>query len=505
MPTSNVRTLNDGDLLAAVDIGSNSFHLVVARYTLGQLRVVDRIKSMVRLADGLDGSGSLRPDVVARALDCLSRFGQKLRGVPPAHVRAIATNTVRQLRNPQSFLLPAETALGHGIEVVAGREEARLCYLGVAHGHPPRARRLVIDIGGGSTEFIIGDGLVPLDRESLQMGCVATTRRFFENGRITRKRWTDAKLDMAAEFQQFALQFRQRGWKEVFGSSGTIKEIAEICEAMKLGKGGIITDTALDAVAERLQSFDTLAEVKLPGLSAGRQPVIAGGVLVLSTAFLALGLNRLQASESAMREGILLDLMGRAGNDDPREDSVAALMTRYAIDATHAARVEATALELFDQVEDVWRLESADRQMLGWAARLHETGLAIAHSQFHVHGAYVLENSDIAGFSRTEQQFLATLVRSQRRAVRLATFEALPDRLAPAAQRCALLLRLAVLLHRAHEAGRIPGLKLHVAPGEMALKLPKRWLESHPLTVADFDTEREHLRDIGIRMELDAG
>jgi len=180
-------------------------------------------------------------------------------------------------------------------------------------------------------------------------------------------------------------------------------------------------------------------------------------------------------------------------------------MTRYAIDAEHAARVEATALVLFDQVEDAWGLESADRQMLGWAARLHETGLAIAHSQFHVHGAYVLENSDIAGFSRTEQQFLATLVRSQRRAVRLATFEALPDRLAPAAQRCALLLRMAVLLHRAHEAGRIPGLKLRVALGEMALKLPKRWLESHPLTVADFDTEREHLRDIGIRLELDGG
>lgn len=502
---SPARSLRDGDLIAAVDLGSNSFHLVVARYTLGQLRIVDRIKEMVRMAEGLDGNGGLRPDVAARALDCLGRFGQKLRSVPPAQVRAIATNTVRQLRNPQAFLLPAESALGHGIEVVAGREEARLCYLGVAYGHPPRARRLVIDIGGGSTEFIIGEGLQPIERESLQMGCVATTKRFFGDGRINRKRWREAQLEMAAEFQQFSLLYRQLGWKETFGSSGTIKAIGEICEALKLARGGVVTDSALEALAERLLQVEDLASIRLAGLSNERQPVIAGGVLVLSTAFEALGLRRLQVSESAMREGILLDLIGRAGKNDPREDSVAALMARYAIDVAQAERVETTALALFDQVEDAWGLEPQDRQMLGWAARLHELGLTIAHSQYHVHGAYVLENSDIAGFSRTEQQFLSTLVRNQRRAIKLTAFEPLPDRLAPAAQRCALLLRLAVLLHRAHEAGKIPGLKLRVALGGLQLKLSRRWLEAHPLTRADLDSEREHLADIGLRLELEGG
>lgn len=506
MPNNTRSSLQDGDLLAAVDLGSNSFHLVVARYTLGQLRIVDRIKETVRLAEGLDPSGGLRPDVTARALECLSRFGQKLRSVPPAQVRAIATNTVRQLRNPQSFLLPAETALGHGIEVVAGREEARLCYLGVAHGHPPgKSRRLVIDLGGGSTEFIIGDGLVTIERESLQMGCVATTKRFFGNGRINRKRWKDAQLEMAAEFQQFAALFRQLGWKETYGSSGTIKAIGEICEALNLGKGGVITDTALAAVIERLLAFDTLDTIKLPGLGIERQPVLVGGVLVLSTAFEALELRKLQVSESAMREGILQDMVGRGGKTDPREESVAALSIRYAIDAAQADRVEATALALFDQIDTGWGLETPDRQMLAWAARLHELGLAIAHSQYHVHGAYVLEHSDIAGFSRTEQQFLATLVRNQRRALRLTSFEGLPDRLAPAAQRCAILLRLAVLLHRAHETGKIPGLKLRVGGGDLHLKLSRRWLEAHPLTRADLDSEREHLRDIGLRLELDGG
>jgi len=499
------RSLRDGDLIAAVDLGSNSFHLVVARYTLGQLRIVDRIKEMVRMAEGLDSNGGLRPDVAARALECLGRFGQKLRGVPAAQVRAIATNTVRQLRNPQSFLLPAESALGHGIEVVAGREEARLCYLGVAYGHPPRTRRLVIDIGGGSTEFIIGEGLQPIERESLQMGCVATTKRFFGDGRIHRRRWREAQLEMAAEFQQFSNLYRQLGWKETFGSSGTVKAIGEICEAMKLSKGGVITDTALAALAERLLQVEGVAEIRLPGLSNERQPVIAGGVLVLSTAFEAFGLRRLQVSESAMREGILLDLIGRSGKDDPREDSVTALMTRYAVDAVQAERVETTALALFDQAAADWGLEPPDRQMLCWAARLHELGLTIAHSQYHVHGAYVLENSDIAGFSRTEQQFLATLVRNQRRAIKLTAFETLPDRLAPAAQRCALLLRLAVLLHRAHEAGKVPGLKLRVVAGGMQLKLSRRWLDAHPLTRADLDTEREHLADIGMRLELEGG
>lgn len=505
MPTNTPRALQDGDLLAAVDLGSNSFHLVVARYTLGQLRVVDRIKEMVRLAEGLDSNGGLRPDVVARALDCLARFGQKLRSVPPAQVRAIATNTVRQLRNPQSFLLPAETALGHGIEVVAGREEARLVYLGVAHGHPARARRLVIDIGGGSTEFIIGDGMVPIERESLQMGCVATTKRFFANGKLGRKRWKDAQLEMAAEFQQFATLYRQHGWKETFGSSGTIKAIGEICEGLKLSKGGVITDQALLDLSERLLAFESLDQIKLPGLSAERQPVIAGGVLVLATAFEALDIRKLHVSETAMREGILHDLVGRAGKDDPREDSVSALMTRYAIDVEQAQRVESTALDLFDQVATDWGLEAPDAQMLGWAARLHELGLAIAHSQYHVHGSYILENSDIAGFSKTEQQFLATLVHNQRRAIKLTSFERLPDRLAPAAQRCALLLRLAVLLHRAHEAGAVPGLRLKTAFGEMRLKASKRWLEAHPLTRADLDTERDHLAEIGYRLVVEAG
>ena len=503
MPTEAEQPLKDGDLLAAVDLGSNSFHMVVARYVLGQLRIVDRIKETVRLAEGLDGHGGLNPDVMPRALECLARFGQRLRAIPPQRVRAIATNTVRALSNPQGFLMPAETALGHGIEVVAGREEARLIYLGVAHGNPPAEgnRRLVMDIGGGSTEFIIGQGFEAIERESLQMGCIATTRRFFADGKLSRKRWKDARTEITAEFQQFANAYRARGWHDAMGSSGTIKAICDISIAMKLTKASI-TATSLEGIREKLLDFVRIEDIRLPGLSPERRPIIAGGLLVLDAAFAELGIERMYVSDHALREGVLYDLIGRASETDPREASIQALCNRYGVDAEQAGRVEATALGLFDQVEPTWKLEADDRRLLSWAARIHELGLAIAHSQYHQHGAYVIEHSDIAGFSRTEQQILAALVRNQRRALHLASIEKLPDRLVANTLRCALLLRLAVLLHRSHDREPLPLAEVSADGDSLGLRLSRRWLDGHPLTRLDLDTERDYLQDIGRRLQL---
>ena len=505
MPTEAEPPLKDGDLLAAVDLGSNSFHMVVARYVLGQLRIVDRIKETVRLAEGLDGRGGLNPDVMPRALECLARFGQRLSAIPPHRVRAIATNTVRALDNPQMFLMPAETALGHGIDVVAGREEARLIYLGVANGSPPAEgkRRLVMDIGGGSTEFIIGQGYEAIERESLQMGCIATTRRFFADGKLSRKRWKDARTEITAEFQQFANAYRARGWHDAMGSSGTIKAICEISIAMKFTKASI-TAASLDGIREKLLGFERMEDIRLPGLSSERRPIIAGGLLVLDAAFAELAIDRMYVSDNALREGVLYDLVGRASETDPREASITALRNRYGVDAEQASRVEATALALFDQAEQAWGLEPDDRRLLSWAARIHEIGLAIAHSQYHQHGAYLVENSDIAGFSRTEQQILAVLVRNQRRAPNLGGFEKLPDRLVANAQRCAILLRLAVMLHRSHDRDLPPQAALAVDGDTLTLSLPKRWLEGHPLTRSDLDTEREYLQDIGRRLHIKA-
>lgn len=496
--------LQDGELLAAIDLGSNSFHMVVSRYMLGQLRTVDRLREMVRLAEGLDGKGGLSREARMRALECLSRFGQRIRDIPPQRVRAVATNTVRALAAPQAFLVPAETALGHAIEVISGREEARLVYLGVAHAQPPRPgqRRLVIDIGGGSTECIIGSGFDTLERESLQMGCVASTRRFFGNGKLSKKKWREAVVEVSAEFQQFAGAYRALGWHESLGSSGTNKAIGEICLAMGLTKGAV-TAAALPTVRDALLAAAHIDAIDLPGLSAERRPIIAGGLLVLEAAFDALGLERMAVSKAALREGVLYDMVGRASDDDPRDASIAALMQRYAIDDGQAARVEDTALRLFDQVAPAWSLTADDRLMLGWAARVHELGKVIAHSQYHVHGAYMLEHSDIAGFSRQEQQFLAALVRTHRRRVPRSAFDALPERLLADARRCAALLRVAVLLHRAQEAEAIPRLDAAADGRKLSIALPAHWLDSRPLLRADLEGETGDIAALGVTLEVE--
>jgi exopolyphosphatase / guanosine-5'-triphosphate,3'-diphosphate pyrophosphatase len=481
--TTTPPALQDGDLLAAIDLGSNSFHMVIARYTLGQLRVIDRLRETVRMADGLDGKGGLSSAARQRALECLARFGQRIRNVPPHRVRALATNTVRQLRSPQSFLVPAETALGHAIEVVSGREEARLIYLGVAHAQPPKPgqRRLVIDIGGGSTEFIIGMGMQTLERESLQAGCIASTRRFFPGGKLSRKRWKDALAEIGREFQPFASKYRALGWQEALGSSGTHKAISEICATMKLSKGAI-TAEALPLLRDELLKAKKIDDIQL-----------------LEAAFQALGLQKLLVSKAAMREGILYDIVGRAGENDLRDESVAALSQRYGIDTVQADRVQDTALSLLEQVQERWKLDADDARMLGWAARLHELGLMIAHSGYHVHGSYVLEHSDIAGFSRQEQQMLAALVRSHRRSVNKTAFDALPERLLLTARRLAALLRLAVLLNRAHEDSPLPALELTADDSRLSLIVPQTFIDARPLLRADLIGETDGIAGLGIQ------
>ena len=495
--------LPDGALMAAVDLGSNSFHMVVARNVLGQLRIVDRLRETVRMASGLQPDGDLDRAAKQRALDCLARFGERLHMLPSQRVRAIATNTVRLLRNPQAFLVPAETALGHPIEIVSGREEARLIYLGVAEGRPPKAaRRLVIDIGGGSTEFIVGQGYEPLERESLQMGCIATTRRFFSDGKLTRKRWKDGLTEISAEFQQFAATYRALGWQETIGSSGTIKAVGDMLATSKNTRGAI-TDTGLARLRDRLLEFDSIDDIDLPGLSGERRPVIAGGLLILDACFAELGLKRMLVCDTAMRVGVLYDMLGRAQQRDAREASIAALMERYGVDREHAARIEATALSLFDQVAEAWQLDADDRLLLAWAARVHELGLAIAHSQHHQHGAYVIEHSDIAGFSRQEQQQLAALLRCQRRSIPTGVLNALPERSVLSTLRCIVLLRLSIALHRSHDRAPLPPMALHADKDRLQLEVSRNWLGSHALTRADLDTERDALDAVSIALTVD--
>jgi len=500
-PDSEIR---DGELLAAVDLGSNSFHLVVARFEHGELRVIDRLRDSVRLAAGLRGDGSLDEGRREKALACLARFGQRLRVLPHERVRAVATNSVRRLSAPGTFLGPAEQALGHPIEVVSGREEARLIYLGVAHGIPESPqRRLVVDIGGGSTEFIIGQHFDALEKESLQMGCVASTLRFFGDGKISAKRWRQAQTEIAVELQQFAAEYRARGWGESIGSSGTIKAIGNVAQAAGWCDSGI-TRAALERVRDAMLECGSIDKLRLPGLAEDRAGVFPGGVAILEAAFAAFELKQMRVCDTAMREGLLYDMIGRAEHRDPRAASINALAQRYAVDIGHAERVEATALSLFDRVADEWQLGHVERDWLSWAARIHEIGLAIAHSQHHLHGAYIAENSDLAGFGRHEQQVLAAIVRSHRRKPDELVMRELPERLRRPTSRVTALLRLAVLLQRGRAADPAPPIELQADDKALQLKLPQVWLDQHPLTQADLDQERDYLKQLDIKLQVKA-
>ncbi len=502
MPHATHSPIRDGELLAAADLGSNSFHLVVARYEHGELRVIDRLRDSVRLAAGLRADGSLDPARRDKALACLARFEQRLRGLPPGRVRAVATNTVRRLSTPSSFLGPAEAALGHPIEVVSGREEARLIYLGVAHGIPDSPeRRLVIDIGGGSTEFIIGQHFEALEKESLQMGCVASTLRFFSDGKLSHKRWKQAQTEIAVELQQFAADYRMHGWGETIGSSGTIKAIGNVLQTAGWCDSGI-TNTALERLRDAVLDCGSIERLRLPGLAEDRVGVFAGGLAILEAAFTALNLQQMRICDTAMREGLLYDMIGRAEHRDPRAASIAALAQRYAVDRAHAGRVEATALALFDQAARDWQLGQAEHDWLSWAARIHEIGLAIAHSQHHLHGAYIVENSDLAGFARHEQQVLAAILRNHRRKPDEAVLRALPERLRRPTARVTTLLRLAVLLQRGRAADPPPPIELQVEDKLLQLTLPRAWLDEHPLTRADLEQERDYFKQFDIKLQV---
>lgn len=490
--------------IAAVDLGSNSFHLMVARTDGARLQVIDRLREPVRLAGGLDAENRLRPDAAQRALACLQRFGQRLRGMPAEHVRAVGTNTLRKLRRSADFHAAAEAALGFPIEIISGVEEARLVYGGVTHGmgrqHP---RRLVIDIGGGSTELIIGNGPKPKLMESVSMGCVEHTQRYFEDGEITPARFKRARIAARVELEFLERRYRRAGWDAAIGSSGTIRGVWRVMRGAGWADEHLTRD-ALEKTIELTLTRKHIDDIDFPALREDRRPVFVGGLAVLAGVFDSLALKQLQTSERALREGVVYDQLGRLANHDVRDDAVQAMSARYGIDQAHADDVERTALRLLGQVAKAWQLDTKPvRQLLGWAAQLHEIGLVITHNGYHKHSEYILRNSDLQGFSQTDQKLLAALVRLHRGKFALSTLDELPTIWVEPVKRMAMLLRLAYLLHRSRTPDLRPQVHLSVARRGLELSFTrKKWLDSHPLTLADLESEIEHLTALQMRLRL---
>jgi exopolyphosphatase / guanosine-5'-triphosphate,3'-diphosphate pyrophosphatase len=491
------------DVLAAVDLGSNSFHMVVARYTHGQLVILDRLREMVRLGAGIEGDGRLNKEVASRALSCLERFGQRLRDMRPDSVRVVGTNALRRAKRAESFVERARDAIGHPIEIVSGIEEARLIYSGVSHTMPMGpGRRLVCDIGGGSTEIIIGEGLQPLELESLQMGCVRLSEEFFADGRLSQKRMQRCRVAARQAIEPYQAAFRRRGWDEAVGSSGTVRAIFDSIreldpDALSIGAEG------LERIILELGEIEHIRDLQLVSLTDDRKLSFAGGVAILAEVFEQLGIESMKVADGAMREGLLYDLLGRYTDEDARERTVRSMQERYHVDRAQADRVEQTALDFLNQVEQAWSLaDPAVELLLRWAARLHEIGLDVAHSGYHRHGAYLLANADMAGFPREEQKLLSLMVGSHRRKPTIEEARELAPPWEQRAPAMTLLLRLAVLLHRGRSTVALPPIKLTPRIDALEVRFPPEWLDDHPLTVADLQSEIEHLKTVGFRLRV---
>lgn len=479
--------------------------MVVSELRHGQLTIIDRLKETVRLSEGLKDNGDLSKAARKRALQCLSRFGERLRDMHASSVRAAGTSTLRRARDSQSFRKEAEKVLGHPIEVISGIEEARLIYSGVTHSLPPvDGLRLVMDIGGGSTELILGQGAAPKALESLHLGCVSMTEKYFPKGRISRRRFERARLAARLEITPVKTFFPDSPDIESIGTSGTILATAAVARELRIVESNDLTQDAVERIIELVLQFDDTASLSLPGVTEPRAEVWPGGLAILAELLGVLGVERLRISDGALREGLLYDHLGRLQHEDARVRSVEAMARRYSVDRAQAARVAHTAQNLLMQCAKRWQLESPFAlQMLEWAAALHEIGLDISHDGYQRHGAYIAENADLPGFPRAEQLLIAFLIAGQRRELTFRHMRQLPSAWRESAIRLALLLRLAVLLNRSRSTTELPPVKLKVSRNNLRLVFPAGWLEDNPLTAADLSRERSYVRKAGFKLRFD--
>jgi len=496
-------TLYMDSLLAAVDLGSNSFRLSIGRVVqqdgMAHLYTVDRLRESVQLANGLDENNRLSDEAIDRAITILKRFGERLAGFSPARVRAVATNTFRVATNIDELLPLAQQALGFPIAVISGREEARLIYLGVANELPPaEENRLVVDIGGGSTELIIGKGFEPLRLSSVFVGCVSHTRRFFPDARITSDNMRQAIVAAQRELEAIASPYRKTGWRQAYGSSGTAKGLQAILAENGWSDQGI-TLAGMQQLRAKL-IHDGKADVRaIPGLRPERAPVLAGGLAIMLAVFQELKITCMLPGDGALRAGVLYDMLGRVAHHDKRDETVRQFIRRYQIDAAQAARVKTLAQTFFHQLA----LDDGQRQdlqlALGWAASLHEIGLSVAHADYHKHGAYILEHADMPGFTREDQALLALLVLGhQGKLSKLKRFK--PGRYLWLTLLC---LRLAVQLLRRRGVGSERPLRLQVTKNIVTIHVPKTWLHAHPLSEYTLQNEAREWKKVGFTLEIE--
>ncbi|MEM9101051.1 MAG: exopolyphosphatase [Pseudomonadota bacterium] len=484
------------EIIAAVDLGSNSFHLVVAQNIGHEITLIDRLKEKVQLGKGLTIDNYLTQEAIDRGLACLQRFSNKLDSYRVSRIRAVGTNTLRVAKNRIAFLDAALHIFPEPINIIAGREEARLIYNGVrhsGHGHVPS---LVIDIGGGSTEIILGveDTINCLD--SLHMGCVVYQSRYFSGTSISQQNFNQAVTAASLELLPIIEQYKQQGWQKVIGTSGTIQSISNIF-ASQGSFDGFITLSKLYELRDQLVAFADIDYVNIDGICSDRKSILPAGLAILVALFEALDIEKMTVCDAALREGLLYEMIDAENHVAIRESSVERLIRQFHIDIQQAQRVEQTVLHAFDQVRDVWEFDEDAKQLLVYAAKLHETGQLVSVSHIHKHSAYILKNADLPGFNQTQKLLISSLVRGSRRKFPFDLFDKLPSSKREVCMRLCRLLRLAVVIHHARIDGVVNDFSLCAKDNSLSLTLSPKLTASFKLLLPDLMQERKYMESVG--------
>ncbi|WP_018982708.1 exopolyphosphatase [Salinimonas chungwhensis] len=494
----------DVSKVAALDIGSNSFHLVVARINAGSVQILHRVKQKVRLASGLDADNMLSDDAIERGLSMLKVIGASLEGFEPDSVRVVATHTLRRAKNARRFIREAMEVFPYPIEIISGEEEARLIYSGVAHTSHTEGRRLIIDIGGGSTEFVIGKAFDPAICCSLQMGCVSYTERFFADGKLTTAAFNRATTAAQQALATMQPRLTSLGWQDCIGTSGTIKTLFNLAQRDRSNGHAVpITLKSLKSLVKEFVAAGHIDNLTMPEISEDRRTVVAGGLAILTGVFKILKIKGLHYSPAALREGVLYQMEDELHNADIRGRTAASLATRYDIDTEQANMVLGTSRYLFHQCAKVWKLKHRDfRSMLSWAATLHEVGLQINSHGVQRHSAYILANVDMPGFTQEQQQLLATLVRFYRKKIKTAEIPEFNQYDAKSVRRLIGLLRLAVLLNIKRQQMFLPEFTAEVTKSSLTMIFPEDWLAQRPILSADLMQEQDYWKAIDVELTV---
>lgn len=488
-------------LYAVIDLGSNSFHMLITRLVADGVQTVDKVKRKVRLASGLDSNQLLSEEAMSRGLECLSFFAERLQDIDPKNIRIVATATLRIATNASEFIQRAEQVLTQKIRVLSGIEEAERIYLGVAHTSDCSAKRLVLDIGGASTEIVVGEHFNIHQAISLNMGCVTFNQQFFGEGKISAPQFEQAINHAKSQLLPYLTSYTEFGWQNVLGGSGTMQALAEIL--VYRNKPAIITLPFMYQIKELLIDAKQVENIYIGGLPSDRHPVLASGLAILIALFESFEIEQLQLSSGALREGLLYEMLPDMRKINIRTRTINSLEERFHIDKAHASRVTQQALHLYDCYADKWQLNNDNlKQLLASAAHLHEVGLLLSYKYHQRHGAYIIQHADLPGFDQTERQLIVTLISQYKGDIDASSLDKLAITDSQTSAKLLAIFRLAVILCRRRQDDVLPEYKTNIDGKAIELCLPKSWISSHPLIADELLQENEHLSALNLRLVI---